>query len=117
MPRAVSVSFLPARQSILIGFEDDSAIAIPIAKYPELHLLDPEELDKLSVGFGGQALCLDERDLHLSVQGLIAESKALMGLAASMVASTNGRRVSAAKAAAARANGLKGGRPPKVQPE
>ncbi|PIM51416.1 hypothetical protein CS062_19815 [Roseateles chitinivorans] len=117
-PQAVSVQFLPSRRSLLIGFVDQSAIALPVAKFPELEALDPAELDRLTIGFGGQALCLEERDLHLSIQGMIAVSDALMGLAASMVAASNGRRVSAAKAQAARMNGRKGGRPrkPSVDP-
>jgi len=40
-----------------------------------------------------------------------------MDLATSLVASRNGRKSSAAKAAAARANGKKGGRPRKKEPE
>ncbi len=113
-PQAVSVQFLPSRRSLLIGFVDQSAIALPVAKFPELEALDPAELDRLAIGFGGQALCLEEKDLHMSIQGMISASDALMGLAASMVAASNGRRVSAAKSVAARANGRKGGRPRKV---
>jgi|APAra7269097635_1048570.scaffolds.fasta_scaffold02142_5 hypothetical protein len=113
-PKAVSVQFLPSRQSLLIGFLDQSAIALPVAKFPELDALDPAELDRLTISFGGQALCLEERDMHISIQGMIAASEALMGLAASMVAANNGRRVSAAKAEAARANGRRGGRPRKL---
>jgi len=58
-------------------------------------------------------LCCEARDLHVSISGLIATSQPLMDLAASMVASRNGRKSSAAKSAAARANGKKGGRPRK----
>ncbi|HEY1395080.1 DUF2442 domain-containing protein [Roseateles sp.] len=115
-PQAVSVQFLPSRQSLLIGFADQSAIALPIVKFPELDALDPAELDRLAIGFGGQALCLEEKDMHISIQGMIAASDSLMGLAASMVAASNGRRISAAKSEAARANGRKGGRPRKVGP-
>lgn len=112
-PQAVTVQFLPSRQSLLIGFQDQSAIALPIAKFPELESLDPAELDRMTIGFGGQALCLDEKDMHLSIQGMVATSEVLMGLAASVIAARNGRRVSAAKAEAARTNGRKGGRPRK----
>jgi hypothetical protein len=113
-PQAVSVQFLPSRQSLLIAFADQSAIALPIAKFPELEALDPAELDRLAIGFGGQALCLEEKDMHMSIQGMLSASDALMGLAASMVAASNGRRISAAKSEAARANGRKGGRPRKA---
>ncbi|AZE57603.1 hypothetical protein C4K03_5486 [Pseudomonas synxantha] len=49
--------------------------------------------------------------------GLIATSQPLMDLATSLVASRNGRKSSAAKSAAARANGKKGGRPRKQTPD
>ncbi len=67
----------------------------------------------MEVGFGGKALCCEAHYLDVSISGLIASSQPLMDLAVSMVASRNGRKSSAAKSAAARANGKKGGRPRK----
>lgn len=49
----------------------------------------------------------------MSIAGMISASKPLMDMAASVIASRNGRQSSAAKAEAARANGRKGGRPRK----
>ena len=98
---------------ISIGFSDGSRVVLPIAGLPEFEGFSLENFQQLEVGFGGKALCCEAKDLHVSVTGLIATSKPMMDLATSLVASRNGRKSSAAKAAAARANGKKGGRPRK----
>lgn len=111
---ATAVQYLPALKSLLIGFADQSAVALPVKNYPELAKLSTAELDHITVGFGGSALYLDEHDLHVSIAGLVSASKPLMEMAATVIAARNGRRSSTAKAAAARANGQKGGRPRKL---
>jgi len=63
------------------------------------------------LGFGGSALCLDTHDLHISLAGMLAASQPLMDMAASLIAVRNGQKSIAIKSAAARENGLKGGRP------
>lgn len=98
---------------ISIGFSDGSRIMLPVAGLPEFEGFSAQDFEQLEVGFGGKALCCEARDLHVSITGLIATSQPLMDLAVSLVASHNGRKRSAAKSAAARANGKKGGRPRK----
>lgn len=110
---ATHVQFLPAFQSLLIGFVDQSAVVLPVQNYPELAALGITELEHLELGFGGTALCLEERDLHVSIAGLVSASQPLMEMAATVIAARNGSRSSAAKAQASRENGLKGGRPRK----
>jgi len=100
---------------ISIGFGDGSRIVLPVADLAEFEGFSVQDFQKLEVGFGGKALCCEGRDLHVSISGLIATSQPLMDLAASMVASRNGRKTSAAKSEAARANGKKGGRPRKEE--
>jgi hypothetical protein len=99
---------------VLIGFADQSAVALPVRNYPELAELSPVELDRLTIGFGGSLLCLDERDLHVSIAGLVQASQPPMELTATVIAARNGSRSSAAKALAVRKNGRKGGRPRKL---
>ena len=110
---ATAVQYLPSRKCLLIDFADQSAVALPVKNYRELAKLSANELDHLIVGFGGAALCLEERDLHVSIAGLVLASKPLMALAVTMIAARNGSRSSTAKALASRENGLKGGRPRK----
>ena len=102
---------------ISIGFSDGSRVMLPVAGLPEFEGFTLQDFQQLEVGFGGKALCCEAQDLDVSITGLIATSKPLMDLATSLVASRNGRKSSAAKAAAARANGKKGGRPRKDVPE
>ena len=72
------------------------------------------DLKQMAVGFGGSALCLEERDLHVSIAGLVSASLPLMEMATALVAARNGRRNSEVKAKTSRENGLKGGRPRKL---
>lgn len=102
-----------ADDCICIGFSDGSRIMLPVASLPEFEGFCVTDFQQLEIGFGGKALCCEPQDLHVSIIGLVATSQPLMELAASMVASRNGRRSSAAKSEAARANGKKGGRPRK----
>jgi len=111
---ASTVEFLPTQKALLIGFTDQCAIALPIKNYPELAHLSIQELESLELGFGGSAVCLEARDLHVSIAGLISASVPLMEIAATMIAARNGSRSSSAKAQAARENGAKGGRPRKL---
>jgi hypothetical protein len=112
--QAKTVAYLAIAKSLMIGFSDDSAVLLPIKNYPELATLSKSELSRLSLGFGGSALCFHEKDLHISIAGLIAASEPLMSMASVLTASRNGKLHSEAKATAARTNGLKGGRPRKV---
>jgi hypothetical protein len=66
---AVSVTYLSAMESLLIGFADQSAVVLPVRNYPELTALGPTELERLAIGYGGGARCLEERDLHVSIAG------------------------------------------------
>jgi hypothetical protein len=111
---ATGVRYVPTLHSLLVSFADQSAVALPVKNYPELAALSAKQLKQMVVGFGGSALCLDERDLHVSIAGLVSASQSLMQMAVRMVAARNGSRSSAVKAQTSRDNGLKGGRPRKL---
>ncbi|KOY00478.1 DUF2442 domain-containing protein [Pseudomonas nunensis] len=100
---------------LTIRFEDGAGVLLPVKLFPEFDGFETEDFAALTVGFSGTALCNEEKDLHVSIAGLISASKPLMNMAASVISSRNGRQSSAAKAEAARANGKKGGRPRKVE--
>lgn len=110
---AKGVRYLPEFEALAVSFSDKAAVLLPVKKYAEFARLSLAELGRIKIGFGGSALCLDERDLHVSIAGLVSASKPLMALASTVVAARNGSRSSAAKALAARTNGQKGGRPRK----
>jgi hypothetical protein len=110
--QATAVTYLAPWLAVL--FEDGSGVLLPVANYPEFNDFEPKDYASLTVGYAGTALCHEGKDLHVSIAGMISASKPLMAMAASVVASRNGRQSSAAKSEAARANGRKGGRPRKV---
>lgn len=111
--QATTLRFMGELNALAIGFADQTALLLPVANYPELRELSVKELEQIELGFGGKAVCLEHRDLHISISGMISASESLMGVASSLIASRNGRRISAAKATASKTNGLKGGRPRK----
>ena len=74
--------------------------------------LPEEALTAPYVTPSGDGLIFDGADVSVSIPGLIAKLIPV-DIAQSVVASARGRVTSEAKAEAARANGLKGGRPPK----
>jgi hypothetical protein len=100
---------------LAVSFVDGSGLLLPVQHYPEFDGFEVEDFADLKVGFSGTALCHEGKDLHVSIAGMISASKPLMDMAASVIASRNGRQSSAAKAEAARANGRKGGRPRKPE--
>ena len=110
--QAVSVSF--EQPSLVIRFEDGSGVLLPVSQYPEFDGFEAGDYEGLTVDFAGTALCHEGKDLDISIAGMISANTSLMRMAASVVASRNGRQSSAAKSEAARANGKKGGRPRKT---
>ena len=110
--QAVSVSF--EESSLVIRFEDGSGVLLPVKLSPEFAGFEAADYASLTIGLGGTALCHEGKDLDISIAGMISANPPLMRMAASVVASRNGRQSSAAKSAAARANGKKGGRPRKT---
>ncbi|MBK5527455.1 DUF2442 domain-containing protein [Pseudomonas sp. TH06] len=112
--RAVSVTF--EKPSLVIRFEDGSGVLLPVDSYAEFDGFDAEDYENLIIDFAGTALRHEGKDLDVSIAGMISANPSLMLMAASVVASRNGRQSSAAKSAAARANGKKGGRPRKADP-
>lgn len=110
--QATAVAY--AEPCLIISFKDGSGVLLPVKRHPEFDDFEAEDFAQLKIGFAASALCHEGKDLHVSIAGLISASEPLMNMAAYVIASRNGRQSSAAKSAAARANGKKGGRPRKV---
>lgn len=85
-PHATNVRYVPDSRSIALEFSDSTAVLLPIANYPELAPLSSNELARLTLGFGGTALCLEERNLDIAIAGLVAASAPLKSLASAVVA-------------------------------
>lgn len=66
--------------SFLITLEDGAGVLLPIHLFPEFRGLSSEELSQVELGFAGSALVIERRDLHVSIAGMIRQSKSLAAL-------------------------------------
>jgi hypothetical protein len=109
-PRTSRVTYLAREEALRIELTNGASITIPVALIPYLKGISPEDISAVEVLGRGGGLHWEHLDLDLSVPALVSsifpgrEWMAELGR-------VGGRRASAAKAAAARQNGRKGGRP------
>lgn len=109
-PRAVSARYDPVDGRVVVELANGCAFAFPSGLAEGLEAADEKRLATVEVTGAGYGLHWDVLDIDLSIPGLLAGA---FGSARQM-ARQAGRATSPAKAAAARANGAKGGRPRKV---
>jgi hypothetical protein len=97
----------------MVELTNGFVFGFPSKAIPQLAKVKPSVLATVEVSPGGSALHWEALDVDLSVPGLLLSS---LGRSDKMreLARVAGRTTSAAKSAAARANGAKGGRPRKV---
>jgi hypothetical protein len=108
-PRAAAARYDAASGRVMVELTSGCAFAFPARLAQGLESASPELLASVEVLPGGYGLHWEAVDVDLSVPGLLA---GLFGTRAHM-ARLAGRATSPAKAAAARLNGVKGGRPRK----
>ncbi|HEY0025154.1 MAG TPA: DUF2442 domain-containing protein [Longimicrobium sp.] len=113
-PRAKSASYDRTTGRIVVELKLGSAFAFPPGLYPELQGRTPEELALVEPDPSGEALLWEELDVGITVAGILVRILGDSMLRA--FASRGGSSTSERKAAAARANGRKGGRPRKKRP-
>ncbi|MBI4543875.1 MAG: DUF2442 domain-containing protein [Gemmatimonadetes bacterium] len=103
----VDVRYEPATERVNIGLRDGKSLIIPRADIAGLAKATRAQLERVELA--GEAIRWDELDVDVSVPGLLSE---LLGPRFSTQASgrLGGKVRSKAKAAAARANGSRGGR-------
>ena len=101
---------------IVLELANGCQVAFPTDLAQGLRGADPEDLAEVKVVLGGRALRWDRLDADLLVTGLLQGvfgSRAWMRQVAREMGRLGGQARSEAKAAAARLNGRKGGRPRK----
>jgi hypothetical protein len=109
-PRAVAARYDDGTASVVVDLASGATFSFPVALVQGLAGADPAalaEIEVMGVGFG---LGWDRLDVHFTVAGLM---NGIFGTRAYMAARA-GRATSDVKAAAARKNGKKGGRPRKA---
>jgi hypothetical protein len=110
-PRAAEVKLQPAQRQLHVRLTNGASMSLPLAVIPELRGATRAQVSDIEILPGGDGLHWPALDFTVSVPGLAAS---LFGSAVWMseLGRRGGSRVTAAKAAAARRNGLRGGRPP-----
>lgn len=111
--RATSAHYDRANGRIVMELSNGYLFGFPVSAIPYLTSATPKQLSAVEVDPGGGGLHWEELDVDLSVPGLLLSSVGRQEKL-SELARIAGTTKSAAKAAAARANGVKGGRPRKA---
>jgi hypothetical protein len=115
--RAQAVRYVPERDAIEIVTTGNAGFLIPRAWIGALQNVPTEELDGLETWPDGSAIALEDRDIHIGVDGLMTAILPAMlpsRAVAAIFASRGGKATSEAKRSSAQANGRKGGRPRKA---
>ena len=110
LPHAARARYDRSARRIVIELTNGSLFAFPAELAQGLAGATPEALGEIEFSGGGYGLHWPQLDVDLTVPGLLA---GVFGTARGMAAQA-GRATSPAKAAAARRNGAKGGRPRKA---
>ena len=111
--RATSASYDRRTGRVMMELTSGYVFGFPAASIPALAAASPVQLATVELSPGGSGLHWEVLDVDLSVPGLVLSS---LGRSQQLreLARLAGQATSPAKAAAARANGAKGGRPRKV---
>ena len=115
--RARSVRYIADRDAIEIVTTCHAGFLVPRGWIGALQDVPIEELVKLDIWPDGSAIELEDRDIHISVDGLMTAILPAMlptKTMAAIFASRGGRATSDAKRSSAQENGRKGGRPSKA---
>jgi hypothetical protein len=108
-PRARDAYFDRATGRIVVELKQGGSFAFPPTMYPELASLSAAQLSAVRPFASGEALEWEEPDVHIAVAGVLVKMLGPAMLRA--FAQRGGSATSERKAAAARANGARGGRP------
>ena len=110
--RASSAKYDRATRRVVLELTNGYSFAFPVRAIRALDDVTPAQLAAVELDPSGGALRWDALDVDVSVPGLLLSA---LGVEERFrhLASLAGRVTTEAKARAARANGVKGGRPPK----
>ncbi|OGT18481.1 MAG: hypothetical protein A3J49_13150 [Gallionellales bacterium RIFCSPHIGHO2_02_FULL_57_16] len=114
-PRAKSARYSPARRQVIVELTNGCSFIFPVDKAQGLAGASNKDLAAIKILGKGIGLHWEKLDADLSIASLVV---GIFGSHAWMreIARRGGAASTPAKAAAARANGAKGGRPKRAQP-
>jgi hypothetical protein len=112
-PQAQSVAYDPTQHRLIIELKNGVVLHLPCALIQGLATAQPHEIAQVRIGVRGASLHWEALGVGFSLAGLLA---GIFGTEVWMaeLGRQGGRATSAAKVAAARSNGKKGGRPRRV---
>ncbi|MEX2154226.1 MAG: DUF2442 domain-containing protein [Gemmatimonadaceae bacterium] len=110
--RASSVHFDAKQRRVVVELSNGLQVAFPIAALPEIAAAPDSDLAQVTLSPSGSGIVWSELDADFSVSGLLAWAAGTHA-SASALGRVGGSKSSKAKAAAARSNGARGGRPAK----
>ena len=113
-PRAIAARYDAKTGRVVLDLANGCVYAFPTALVEDLQSASPEALAGVEIDGLGFNLHWPDLDVDLFVPGLIAGIFGTQAWMTRELARRAGRATSDAKAAAARANGAKGGRPRKA---
>jgi hypothetical protein len=113
-PRAVAARYDEASDRVVIDLANGCSYAFPPKLVQDLHAAKPDDLADVEIDGLGFNLHWPALDVDLFVPALVSGIFGTRGWMMSELARVAGRKTSPAKAAAARINGTKGGRPRKT---
>jgi len=109
-PRAAYAWYSGREHALRIGLTNGATVTLPVKLIPQLRRAARHDVRTVEILGRGGGLHWERLDLDLSVPGLLSSMFARPEWLAEL-GRIGGRKSSAAKAAAARRNGRKGGRP------
>ena len=110
--RATRAWYDATARRVMVELRNRHLFGVPIENLTEVKRASDEELTAVEVVGAGDILHWESLDADYSIPALVVRGIGMPAIASEM-ARRGGRATSRAKAAAARANGKKGGRPPK----
>ena len=112
-PRAKSARYSPTRRQVIVDLTNGCSFIFPVDKAQGLAGASNKDLAAIKILGKGMGLHWEKLDADLSIASLVV---GIFGSHAWMreIARRGGTATTPAKAAAARANGAKGGRPKKI---
>ncbi len=114
MGHAVAARFDRRRARLLVELHTGVEVSVPIRQLEGLANASSEDLAEIEISQSGLGLHWPRLDADLSVPGLLAGIFGSRRWMASLMGQAGGRARSVSKAEAARNNGRKGGRPPRI---
>lgn len=110
--RASEAWYDPSEHRVMLLLTNQVLAGIPVGRIKYLARATPAQLQAVTLTPGGNGICWDSLDVDLSVSDLILDTFGRTPLMGALGAA-GGRATSESKAAAARRNGSRGGRPRK----